>query len=529
MSKQTSKTIGMHIGWNAICLALLFVVINVMPRALGQRHISNSKVAVQLPRISNVNGAAPAPPKTWSLLAPVLPLPKGVCPSSITQSISQAIVDGNTVNCNDGTATTENHYWRAFDMAVFTGGQEYDVTSVSFGIELASSGSGTGQPLTVNLYIESGAPFPNGTRTLLATSGSINIPDQAYAIFNVPIIATVPAGTLELVMEVMTPDGRPDSNLFFIGSNPDPETGPSYLSAADCGVPDPTPTADLGFPNMHIVFNANGSCSQGTPTPTPTPTPTATRTPTPTPTSTPTATRTPTPTPTPTPTATRTPTPTPTPTAPSPTPTVTPTATPREPVKSDFNGDGKADILWQNTSTGQRVIWLMNGTALQSVVNLGTVATSWSIAGSSDFNGDGKADILWQNTSTGQRVIWLMNGTVSQSVVNLGTMATAWSIAGSSDFNGDGKADILWQNTSTGQCLIWLMNGTTYTSTVNLGTVPTSWSIAGSSDFNRNGKADILWQNTSTGQRVILLMNRTMIQSVVNLGTVDTSWSISNY
>ncbi len=107
---------------------------------------------------------------------------------------------------------------------------------------------------------------------------------------------------------------------------------------------------------------------------------------------------------------------------------MTPTATPREPVKSDFNGDGKADILWQNTSTGQRVIWLMNGTALQSVVNLATVDTSWSIAGSSDFNRDGKADILWQNTSTGQRVISLMNRTVIQSVVNLGTVDTSWSI-----------------------------------------------------------------------------------------------------
>jgi hypothetical protein len=47
--------------------------------------------------------------------------------------------------------------------------------------------------------------------------------------------------------------------------------------------------------------------------------------------------------------------------------------------RSDFNGDGKADILWQNTSTGARMIWLMNGTALQSSVNLGTVGTSWRI------------------------------------------------------------------------------------------------------------------------------------------------------
>ncbi len=146
-------------------------------------------------------------------------------------------------------------------------------------------------------------------------------------------------------------------------------------------------------------------------------------------------------------------------------------------ARGDFNGDGKADILWQNSSTGQRGIWLMNGTTLQSAVSLGTVATSWSIAGSSDFNGDGKADILWQNSSTGQRGIWLMNGTTLQSTVSLETVATSWSIAGSSDFNGDGKADILWQNSSTGQRLIWIMNGTTHTSNVSLGFLATSWKI----------------------------------------------------
>ena len=234
-------------------------------------------------------GATPTPTPT--------PTPGGTCPPVITESTSQEIVDGNSVACNNGVGTTENHYYRAFNMNTFTGGADYLVTSVSFGIELATSGTGTGQPLTVNLYANHGSPFPGGDwqSNMIATSGEINIPDQADAIFNVPLIVTAPGSALELVMEVTTPDGTAVGNLFFIGSNPDPETGLSYLEAADCGVNTPTPTGDIGFPDMHIVFDVNGSCQGGTPTPTPT----ATATPTVTPTATPRATPSPRPRPTP--------------------------------------------------------------------------------------------------------------------------------------------------------------------------------------------------------------------------------------
>ena len=34
----------------------------------------------------------------------------------------------------------------------------------------------------------------------------------------------------------------------------------------------------------------------------------------------------------------------------------------------DFSGDGKSDILWQDGVSGQRVVWLMNGTSLQNSV-----------------------------------------------------------------------------------------------------------------------------------------------------------------
>ena len=45
-------------------------------------------------------------------------------------------------------------------------------------------------------------------------------------------------------------------------------------------------------------------------------------------------------------------------------------------MKSDFNGDGKADVLWQNSS-GSRALWLMNGATFGSSIFLPSVAISW--------------------------------------------------------------------------------------------------------------------------------------------------------
>jgi hypothetical protein len=195
----------------------------------------------------------------------------------------------------------------------------------------------------------------------------------------------------------------------------------------------------------------------------------------------------------------------------------------------DFNGDGNADIVWQNLTTGDRSIWFMNGTAYSSAVLLPNVPVQWSIAGVGDFNADGKPDLVWQNTITGDRSMWFMNGSSYASAALLPNVPIAWKIVAVGDFNSDGKPDLVWQSASTGQTSIWFMNGSVWSGSFSLLTaVPTAWHIAGAADFDGDGDLDFLWQNVTTGERSIWLMSGSVWNgSAVLLPTVPTQWSIA--
>jgi hypothetical protein len=192
----------------------------------------------------------------------------------------------------------------------------------------------------------------------------------------------------------------------------------------------------------------------------------------------------------------------------------------------DFNKDGYADILWRNGSTGQALIWYLNGSTLIGGGSPGTAANPWTVTGTGDFNGDGYGDILWYNTGTGQALVWLLNGTTIIGGGSPGTAASPWTIAGTGDFNGDGMSDILWYNTSSGQVLVWLLNGATLIGGGSPGSAASPWTIAGTGDFNGDGMSDILWYNTGSGQVLVWFLNGATTIGGGSPGSASSPWAI---
>jgi uncharacterized protein (DUF1800 family) len=201
-------------------------------------------------------------------------------------------------------------------------------------------------------------------------------------------------------------------------------------------------------------------------------------------------------------------------------------------VRSDFDGDGKADVLWRNETTGHHRVWLMNGTVLAAEQGIGReIDRYWEVQAAADFTGDGKADILWRHALSGENRLWVMNTFAVASTVTLPSSTdTDWRVAGAADFTGDGQADILWRNEATGENLLWPIVGGAAATPLALTTLSDlGWRVAGVGDLNGDGRADVLWRHGTTGDnRVWLMDGATIVSSGSIRPLADVAWAVAD-
>jgi YD repeat-containing protein len=179
-------------------------------------------------------------------------------------------------------------------------------------------------------------------------------------------------------------------------------------------------------------------------------------------------------------------------------------STPRSKRMLDFNGDGRADLLYEQVDrvwepeTSQ---WLV--TRNLNVICPGAPNFSTLIFGTDgqpsfgDFNGDGKDDLLYNDLNGTTWFYRLSNGTSFGSTLNLSGMSGFRSVDRLIlDWDADGNDDVLVPQTSGGAWHLARSTGETLLTPVNLGLVlggSTDFRIA--SDLNGDGLDDLSYSN----------------------------------
>ncbi len=167
---------------------------------------------------------------------------------------------------------------------------------------------------------------------------------------------------------------------------------------------------------------------------------------------------------------------------------------------ADLNSDGSADMIYVSPTNNMRALM---ATPNRTCANLngGAIPVGFSALKLADFTGQGRADILIRNASSGEVRLIGLNAvgltlppytgapddpnasctssqlSVTQTNFNIGTADPSWSLYVTGDFNGDGIFDIVWKqadNTLT----LWQMNAN--------GAVPTIINNAGTAPANAN-------------------------------------------
>jgi hypothetical protein len=180
---------------------------------------------------------------------------------TISHSTDPAVIEpGHSISCNSGAPSflhTDNSYWRVFDLPAFGIDGPFFVTSVGLGVDRAWSVDGF-QPLDIRLYTLEGS-FSLAHLTPIGAV-SLALGDQSESLIEVPLSGPVaPAGSV-LVLEIHTPSGIADGRGFFLGSNSLGQSGPSYLSAEECHLTEPTDLAsvDSSFADVDWVLSVTG-------------------------------------------------------------------------------------------------------------------------------------------------------------------------------------------------------------------------------------------------------------------------------
>jgi hypothetical protein len=192
------------------------------------------------------------------------------------------------------------------------------------------------------------------------------------------------------------------------------------------------------------------------------------------------------------------------------------------------SAQGTKEIFWDNGHGGNIAIWEVNGTSLVGAATpAGHMGSEWSVVAEGTFSGTGNTDVLWQSTS-GSVAIWTMNGeNLSGAAVVAPTAQSSSRAVAVGDFFGTGHDSVLWEN-SSGSLTSWSFSGSTVTGQANVGAIGSEWHVAGVGHFLNDGAVDIVWVDTSNNVQIWQMTNGVISRFVTPSGHMGTEWHLQS-
>ena len=180
---------------------------------------------------------------------------------SLSQTTNESVVANASVACISNGYTTENSWYRVFDLADHGITEEFHVTEVIFGVEKAAGTQNVQVKIgiydgTIGTNLNTGNSDFAGPITYV-NMGTVNVPANTGYMTRVPVEGELPANS-KLIVSVRTPGATGQAPYFYVGASNTGENRPGFIRAPACGISQPTTTGSIGFPNSHLLISVVG-------------------------------------------------------------------------------------------------------------------------------------------------------------------------------------------------------------------------------------------------------------------------------
>ncbi|MEH1092231.1 LamG-like jellyroll fold domain-containing protein [Micromonospora sp. CPCC 205739] len=137
-------------------------------------------------------------------------------------------------------------------------------------------------------------------------------------------------------------------------------------------------------------------------------------------------------------------------------------------MSRDFSGDGKPDLIFRSSVDNNLYMLKGNGTGGWISTVATQIGSGWQnadlLAAPGDFNGDGKDDIVYRNSTDKNLYMVAGNGTGGWATGTSIKISTGWGSANAlltaGDFDGDKKADFVYRKSTDNDMYLVSGNGT---------------------------------------------------------------------